>query len=124
MRAGALLAYSVRRVAGLKPPSPLRACVSAGLKPVTPLRGGNAGFPGVVGSQWCCWFHWSPRGGVQWCRRFHCAPRQHPPGIGDVMARDTVGAFALHEALRRYVVGVSDPHVVQIPPFGGGEAAT
>ena len=40
------------------------------------------------------------------------------------MARDTVGAFALHEALRRCVVGVSDPHVVQIPPFGGGEAAT
>ena len=81
-------------------------CV-AGLKPPSPLRGENAGFLGVVG--------------VQWCRRFHCAPRRHPPGIGDVMARDTVGAFALHEALWRRIVGVSEPHVVQFPPFGGGE---
>ena len=30
--------------------------------------------------------------------------------------------FALHEALWRLVVGVSDPHVVQFPPLGGGEA--
>ena len=31
------------------------------------------------------------------------------------------GDFALHEAVRGRVVGVSDPHVVQIPPFGDGE---
>ena len=34
------------------------------------------------------------------------------------------GDFALHEAVRGRVVGVSDPHVVQIPPFGDGEAPT
>ena len=32
------------------------------------------------------------------------------------------GGFALHEALWRRVVGVSDPRVVQFPPFCGGEA--
>ena len=34
------------------------------------------------------------------------------------------GGFALHEALWGRVAGVSDPRVVQIPPFGGGEAPT
>ena len=34
------------------------------------------------------------------------------------------GGFALHEALRGCVSGVSEPHVVQFPPLGGGEAAT
>ena len=29
------------------------------------------------------------------------------------------GGFALHEALRRRVAGVSESHVVQFPPFGG-----
>ena len=29
------------------------------------------------------------------------------------------GGFALHEALRGRVSGVSEPHVVQFPPFGG-----
>ena len=33
------------------------------------------------------------------------------------------GGFALHEAFRGRVVGVSDPRVVQFPPFGGGKAA-
>ena len=33
------------------------------------------------------------------------------------------GGFALHEAFLRRVVGVSDPRVVQFPPFGGGEVA-
>ena len=32
------------------------------------------------------------------------------------------GGFALHEALWRRVAGVSEPHVVQFPPFGGSEA--
>ena len=31
------------------------------------------------------------------------------------------GGFALHEAFLRRVAGVSNPHVVQFPPFGGGE---
>ena len=35
-----------------------------------------------------------------------------------------VGGFALHEAFRGCVTGVSEPHVVQFPPFGGDEAAT
>ena len=30
-----------------------------------------------------------------------------------------MGGFALHEALRPRVAGVSEPHVVQFPPFGG-----
>ena len=34
------------------------------------------------------------------------------------------GGFALHEALLRRVDGVSEPHVVQFPPFSGGQAAT
>ena len=34
-----------------------------------------------------------------------------------------VGGFALHEALWGRVAGVSDPHVVQIPPSGDGGAA-
>ena len=33
------------------------------------------------------------------------------------------GGFALHEAFWRRVAGVSDVHVVQSPPIGGGEAA-
>ena len=32
------------------------------------------------------------------------------------------GGFALHEAFRGRVVGVSYPRVVQFPPFGGGKA--
>ena len=34
------------------------------------------------------------------------------------------GGFALHEALWLSVGGVSDPHVVQIPPIAGAEAAS
>ena len=30
-----------------------------------------------------------------------------------------VGGFALHEAFQGCVAGVSEPHVVQFPPFGG-----
>ncbi len=33
------------------------------------------------------------------------------------------GGFARHDAVWGRVVGVSEPHVVQFPPFGGGEAA-
>ena len=32
------------------------------------------------------------------------------------------GGFALHEAFWGRVIGVSEPHVVQFPPSGGGEA--
>ena len=41
-------------------------------------------------------------------------------------ARRTVsgGGFALHEAFQGCVGGVSEPHVVQFPPLGGGEVAT
>ena len=46
--------------------------------------------------------------------------------VGDVAGADQGGngGFALHEALWGRVVGVSEPHVVQFPPIGGGEAAT
>ena len=46
------------------------------------------------------------------------------PGLVGDVAHEAGGGggFALHEALWRCVVGVSEPHVVQIPPIGGGEA--
>ena len=56
----------------------------------------------------------------------HC-PRVSQPGPPLPPAPFTpaaVGGFALHEAFGGCVVGVSDPHVVQFPPIGGGEAAT
>lgn len=42
-------------------------------------------------------------------RRPRCAPRA-------LTASSVVGDFALHEAVRGRVIGVSDPHVVQFPP--------
>ena len=39
------------------------------------------------------------------------------------ISKPVVGGFALHEAFWARVIGVSEPHVVQFPPFGGGEAA-
>ena len=41
---------------------------------------------------------------------------------GGVTGGASVGSFALHEAFWRRVTGVSDPHVVQFPLLGGGEA--
>ena len=45
-------------------------------------------------------------------------------GPSDVLRADGGGGFALHEAIWGRVIGVSDPHVVQFPLFGGGGAAT
>ena len=47
-------------------------------------------------------------------------------GLGCSAAREAGcgGGFALHEAFQGCVAGVSEPHVVQFPPLGGGEAAT
>ena len=47
-------------------------------------------------------------------------------GLGCSAAREAGcgGGFALHEAFQGCVGGVSEPHVVQFPPLGGGEAAT
>ncbi len=47
-------------------------------------------------------------------------------GLGCSTAREAGcgGGFALHEAFQGCVAGVSEPHVVQFPPLGGGEAAT
>ena len=42
-------------------------------------------------------------------------------GPGDALYADGGGGFALHEALLRRIDGVSENHVVQFPPFGGGE---
>ena len=42
-------------------------------------------------------------------------------GLGCSTAREAGcgGGFALHEAFQGCVAGVSEPHVVQFPPFGG-----
>ena len=45
-----------------------------------------------------------------------------PHGSSSTLHADGGGGFALHEALWRRIVGVSDPHVVQFPPFGDGQA--
>ena len=42
-------------------------------------------------------------------------------GPGDALYADGGEGFALHEALLRRIDGVSEHHVVQFPPFGGGE---
>ena len=47
-----------------------------------------------------------------------------PGGPFGVLRALSGGGFALHEAFRGCVTGVSEPHVVQFPPFGGDEAAT
>ena len=53
-----------------------------------------------------------------WPARDPPAPQ---PGRGPSGARRTGsgGGFALHEAFRGCVAGVSEPHVVQSPPIGG-----
>ena len=63
----------------------------------------------------------------RWCR---CHPRvpqlgpaARPCGPSGAIHADG-GGFALHEAFSGRVVGVSDPRVVQFPPFGDGVAAT
>ena len=43
-------------------------------------------------------------------------------GPGDALYADGGEGFALHEAFRGCVAGVSEPHVVQFPPSGGSEA--
>ena len=40
------------------------------------------------------------------------------------ISKPVVGGFALHEAFWARVIGVSEPHVVQFPPFGGDEVVT
>ena len=47
-----------------------------------------------------------------------------PPGSSGALHAGGGGGFALHEALLRRVDGVSEPHVVQFPPFSGGQTAT
>ena len=49
-----------------------------------------------------------------------------PSGLMSLGALHTGGGggFALHEAVRGRVAGVSEPHVVQFPPIDGSEAPT
>ena len=56
-----------------------------------------------------------------WTRGFSGAGPGGPSGALNAGGGE---GFALHEALRERVAGVSDPRVVQFPPFGGGEAVT
>ena len=52
------------------------------------------------------------------------ATRPSGPPLPPTPSRPVAGGgFALHEACGRRVAGVSDPRVVQFPPFGGGAAA-
>ena len=55
---------------------------------------------------------------------FHARARAGLGYSAALPAPAAAGGFALHEALRGCVSGVSEPHVVQFPPLGGGEAAT
>ena len=62
--------------------------------------------------------------GWRWCR---CRPLRPsaPAGPSGLMSLGALhagngGGFALHEAVRGRVVGVSEHHVVQFPPIGGG----
>ena len=54
-----------------------------------------------------------PVGGAAW-----------PSGSSGAFHAGGGGGFAALEADWRRVVDVSEPHVVQFPPFSGGEAAT
>ena len=47
-----------------------------------------------------------------------------PPGSSGALHAGGGGDFAALEAGCRRVVDVSEPHVVQFPPFSGGQAAT
>ena len=56
----ALLAFSVQRVAKLKPLSPLWPGLCAWVKPPLPLLARNVCLCGIVGEQRCRWFHAYP----------------------------------------------------------------
>ena len=123
---------------GLKPLSPVRASKVRQLKPLSPLRGRNGCLWCSFRTQRCRRFHWSHVGGEQRRHRYQSrhvsascvrSISRQPPLHRSWMqrgARRTVsgGGFALHEAFQGCVAGVSEPHVVQFPPLGGGEAAT
>ena len=42
-----------------------------------------------------------------------------PSGPSGALQTGGGGGFALHDAFQGHVTGVSDPHVVQLPPIGG-----
>ena len=69
----ALLAFSVQRVARLKPLSPLWPGLCAWVKPLSPLLARNVCFCGVVGEQRCRWFQGCPWTPEQWCHGFRWA---------------------------------------------------
>ena len=51
-------------------------------------------------------------------------PAARPSGLSGTLHADGGGGFAALEAGCWRVGGVSEPHVVQFPPFSGGQAAT
>ena len=69
----ALLAFSVQRVARLKPLSPLWPGLRAWVKPPLPLLARNVCFCGIVGEQRCRWFQGCPWTPEQWCHGFRWA---------------------------------------------------
>ena len=69
----ALLAFSVQRVARLKPLSPLWPGLCAWVKPPLPLLARNVCFCGIVGEQRCRWFQGCPWTPEQWCHGFRWA---------------------------------------------------
>ena len=71
---------------------------------------------------WANFFAEEPPEGRCWANFF--APTGTAAGLSVPLAFSRPvagGGFALHEALLRRVAGVSNPRVVQFPPFGGGE---
>ena len=82
----------------------------------------KCGWRGGVGRVFSRKSRWRGRAGRGFSRQSALCPGL----VGDVahFRLAAVGDFAALEAGWRRVVGVSEPHVVQIPPIGGGEAAT
>ena len=66
--------------------------------------------PGPAVGPGCCVCQW--------------AARPRPPGSSGALHAGGGGGFAALEAGCRRVVDVSEPHVVQFPPFSGGQTAT
>ena len=103
----------------VRPARPNGGCEREKVRPASPKWAKNAVFrrAGRVFSRKC---RWRSRAG----RVFSRQPVLRPV-LSAVCALHACsgGGFALHEAVAQRVAGVSDPHVVQIPPHGHNKTA-